>query len=184
MEADGGLARARAALDDEEAFRLARDQAVLVGLDRRDDVAHVLVAAALELFEQDVGDAVHDLARGAVERLVVEVEQLRPVDAEAPAQRHALRIRDRRRVERTRGRRLPVDHERRVVLVHPAPPDVERRVRPVDVRAGRSRGRGRCPRSREPASRVLPRTTPPGTRARRPPRRARSSCRLMRSTAS
>ena len=60
---------------DEDAFRLARDQAVLVGLDRRDDVAHVLVAAALELLEQDVRDAVDDVAGGAVERLVVEVEQ-------------------------------------------------------------------------------------------------------------
>ena len=58
MEADRRLARSGAALDDEDAVRLARDQAVLVGLDRRDDVAHVLVAAALELLEQDVGDAV------------------------------------------------------------------------------------------------------------------------------
>src|SRR4029079_15497173 len=72
-EADRRLARAWATLDDEDAVRLARDQAVLVGLDRRDDVAHVLVAAALELLEQDVGDAVDHVPGRAVERLVVEV---------------------------------------------------------------------------------------------------------------
>ena len=75
MEPDRGLAGARAALDDQHARRLAGDQAVLVGLDRRDDVAHALVAAALELLEQDVGDAVDDVAGRAVERLVVEVEE-------------------------------------------------------------------------------------------------------------
>ena len=73
------------ALDDEHALGLARDQAVLVGLDRRDDVAHVLVAAALELLEQDVGDAVDDVAGRAVERLVVEVEQRAALGAEAAA---------------------------------------------------------------------------------------------------
>ena len=89
VEADRGLAGAGAALDDEEPFGSRVIRLVLVGLDRRDDVAHVLVAAALELLEQDVGDAVDDLACGAVERLVVEVEQLPAVDAEAPAQRDA-----------------------------------------------------------------------------------------------
>ena len=63
----------------------ARDQAVLVGLDRRDDVAHVRVAVALELLEQEVADggAVDDRA---VERLVGDVEQPPPVGAEAAAQ--------------------------------------------------------------------------------------------------
>ncbi len=150
MEADRGLAGARPALDDEETLGLARDQAVLVGLDRRDDVAHVLVAAALELFEQDVGDAVDDLARGAVQRLVVELEQLPSVDAEAPAQRDAQRLGHRRGVERPRRRRLPVDDERCVVLVHPAATDVERRVEAVEVE----------PAEAEAAVRVLERVEP------------------------
>ena len=53
------------------------DQPVLVGLDRRDDVAHVHVAVALELLEQEVVDrgAVDDRA---VERLVGDVESRRP----------------------------------------------------------------------------------------------------------
>ena len=92
MEPHRGLARARAALDHEHAFRLARDQAVLVGLDRGDDVAHVLVTAAFQLLEQDVGDAVDDVTGRAVERLVVEVEERAPLGAEAAPERHALRL--------------------------------------------------------------------------------------------
>ena len=82
VQADRGLPGAWPALDDECALGLARDQAVLVGLDRRDDVAHVPVAAAFELLEQDVRDAVDDVAGGAVERLVVEVEQRAALGAE------------------------------------------------------------------------------------------------------
>ena len=85
MQADRGLARPRPALHDEDALRLTRDQRELVRLDRRDDVAHVLVAAALELLEQDVRNAVDDVARRSVERLVVELEQPPPVDAKAPS---------------------------------------------------------------------------------------------------
>jgi hypothetical protein len=75
VQAHRRLAGSGPALDDQDAVRLACDQPVLVGLDRRDDVAHVLVAAALELLEQDVGDAVDDVSGGAVERLVVEVAE-------------------------------------------------------------------------------------------------------------
>ena len=66
MQADGCLAGARAALDDEHAVRVVRDQPVLVGLDRRDDVAHVRVTVPLELLEQEVTD------RGSVENRPVE----------------------------------------------------------------------------------------------------------------
>ena len=63
----------------------ARDQPVLVGLDRRDDVAHVRVAVALELLEQEVADggAVEDRA---VERLVGDVDHAPSLRAEAAAQ--------------------------------------------------------------------------------------------------
>ena len=133
VQADRRLAGAGAALDDEHALRLERDQAVLVGLDRRDDVAHVLVAAALELLEQDVGDAVDDVTGRAVQRLVVEVEQPAALVPEPAAERHALRIGDGRRVEGAGGGRLPVDDDRRLLLVHPAPPDVERPEDAVEV---------------------------------------------------
>jgi hypothetical protein len=50
------------------------DQPVLVGLDRRDDVA-VAFPCPLQLFEQEVADA-GAVERGAVEGLVGDVEQL------------------------------------------------------------------------------------------------------------
>jgi hypothetical protein len=112
--------------NDQHPFGLARDQPELVGLDRRDDVAHVLVAAAFELLEEDVGNAVDDVSGRPVQRLVVEVEQGAALGAEAPAAREPLRVCDGRGVERPRGRRLSVDDDRRLLLVHPAPPDVER----------------------------------------------------------
>ncbi len=56
METDCGLPRSRSALDDERRLGLASDQPVLVGLDRRDDVAHAVVARAIELLEEEVVD--------------------------------------------------------------------------------------------------------------------------------
>ena len=61
------------ALDDQRRLGLAGDQPVLVGLDRRDDVAHVRLAAPLELVEQEV--AAHRPEPDAVELLVAHVEQ-------------------------------------------------------------------------------------------------------------
>ena len=132
VEADRRLAGAGAALDDERAFGVGRDQPVLVGLDRRDDVAHARVAAAVELLEQEVGDA-RALDRAAVERLVGDVEELPAFGAEAAPLLDAVRRLGRRRVERPRRRRLPVDDERLVlVVVHPAAADVERPRRAVE----------------------------------------------------
>jgi hypothetical protein len=152
VQPDRRLAGAGSALDHECAARLARDQSVLVALDRGDDVGHVLLAAALELFEQDVGDAARERRAGAVERLVDEIAQRPAFHPEAPAGRDSPRRERRRRVERPRGRRLPVDDERLVALVHPAPPDVER------VPAGRMID----PPEAEPALRVLERAQPAG----------------------
>ena len=133
VEAHRRLAGSRAPLDDEDAVRLAGDQAVLVGLDRGDDVAHVLVAAALEILEQDVRDTVDHVTGRAVERLVVEVEKPAALGAEAAPEHDAVRLRDRRGVERPCGRRLPVDHDRRLLLVHPAAADVQRPDDAVEV---------------------------------------------------
>ena len=91
------------------------------------------VAVALELLEQEVADrrAVDDRA---VERLVGDVEQPAAVGAEAPAQRDAVRVVRRRRVERPCRRRLPVDDELLLLLVvHPAAADVERPRRSLEV---------------------------------------------------
>ena len=147
VQADRGLAGAGAALDHERRVRVVRDQPVLVGLDRRDDVAHVHVAVALELLEQEVADG-GTVDDRAVERLVGDVEQPAAVGAEAPAQRDAVRILRRRRVERARGRRLPVDDDLPLlVVVHPAAADVERARHRLEVE----------PAEAEPALRVLER---------------------------
>src|SRR5204862_3190828 len=82
MEADRRLARAGPALDDERSLRLAGEQAVLVGLDRRHDVAHPTLATPLELLAQEVGGA-GALERRAVERLVGGVDEPPPLRAEA-----------------------------------------------------------------------------------------------------
>ena len=62
VQPDGRLARPGTALHDERRLGLARDQVVLVGLDRGDDVAHARVAGAVELLEQEVvdGDGVRE----------------------------------------------------------------------------------------------------------------------------
>ena len=133
VEADGRLPGARPALDHERTPGLAGDQAVLVGLDRRDDVAHVRVAAALELLEQEVADA-GSVERRAVERLVGDVDEPAPLGAEAAAEGDALRVLRRRRVERPRRGRLPVDDDLLpLVVVHPAAADVERPLDRLEV---------------------------------------------------
>jgi len=126
VQPDRGLPRPRAALHDEHALGLVRDQPVLVGLDRLDDVAHALVAAALQLIEQEVAERARLVANRTAERLVRDVQQPAALGAEAPAAIDALRDDRRRRVERPRRRRLPVhDHDALVVLVDPAAADVQ-----------------------------------------------------------
>ncbi len=133
VQPDRGLAGAGAALDDERRSRIGRDQPVLVGLDRRDDVAHVALPPALELLEQEVADggAVDDRA---VERLVGDVDEPAAVGAKPAPERHAVRVVRRRRVERPCRRRLPVHDELTALLVvHPAPPDVETAHRLLEI---------------------------------------------------
>ena len=133
MEPDRGLPRPGAALDHERAVGRVRDQPVLVGLDRGDDVPHPLVPAPLELLEQEVADA-GAVERRAVERLVRDVEERPPARPEPTAEGHALWIDRRRRVERTSRGRLPVHDETVAALVvHPAPPDVERGLERLEV---------------------------------------------------
>jgi hypothetical protein len=127
VQADRRLAGSRPALDDERRRRRSGDQAVLVGLDRGDDVPHVQLAAAFELLQQEISDrgAVDDRA---VERLVRDPDHTAAFGAKPAAQCHAVRILRRRRVERARGRRLPVDDQLpSFLVVHPAAADVERR---------------------------------------------------------
>ena len=115
---------------------LAGDEAVLIGLDRGDDVAHPAFARMVELLQEEVLDARDRVLERAVERFVAQVEEPTALRAEAAAERDAVRVVGRRRVERPRSRSLPVDDERlRIVVVHPAPPHVDGGVVAVDVDA-------------------------------------------------
>ena len=133
MQPHGGLAGARPALHHERRLGLSRDEPVLVRLDRRDDVPHVRLAAALELVEQEV--AARDRPR-PVQRLVAQVEQATAVGAEPAAQRDVVGLGGGGDVERPGGGRLPVDDEHlALVVVYPAPADVERPRRRLQVEA-------------------------------------------------
>ena len=139
MEPDGCLAGTGAALDHERDIGVVCDQAVLVGLDRGDDVAHVHVTVTLELFEQEVADRCPVDDR-TVERLVGDVEQAPPIGPEATPESHAVRILGRRRVERPRCRRLPVDHDLTLLLVvDPAAADVERPRQRLEVESAEAK---------------------------------------------
>src|SRR4051794_41733904 len=106
VQPDRRLAGSRTPLYDERAVGIGGDQAVLVGLDRRDDVAHPRVATAIELLQEEIGNA-RALDGTPVKRLVGDVEELAALRPEAAPLRDAVRILRRRGVERPRRRRLP-----------------------------------------------------------------------------
>ena len=86
MEADRRLAGPGPALDDERRVRLCGDQVVLVGLDRRHDVAHPLVARLLQLFEQEVVDEVASPSEPSI------VSSLIPRSCAAPGRKRRRRV--------------------------------------------------------------------------------------------
>ena len=73
VEADRRLARARTTLDDEQLVERGPDDHVLLGLDRRHDVAHLAGAGAVELGEEGIGHTGGVV--GAVRVVEVLVEQ-------------------------------------------------------------------------------------------------------------
>ena len=135
MEPDRGLPGAGPALDDERRLGLARDEAVLVGLDGRDDVAHARVTRSLELLQQEVVERARRVGERPVERLVADAGERSALEPEPAPERDAVRLGRRRGVEGTRGGRLPVDDHHAVVVVDPAAADVEGVVHGVDVDA-------------------------------------------------
>ncbi len=114
VEADRGLPRPWASLHDEADVETRAHDDVLLGLDRRDDVAHLAGAGPFELGEERVGDAPRHAAQHAVrvvEDLVEDVEQVMPLDAEPAAALQPERILHGRAVEGDRHRRAPVDDD-------------------------------------------------------------------------
>ena len=91
VQADSRLPGPRAALDHERRLGRARDEAVLVRLDRRDDVPHAGVPGAFELLEQEVVERGGRILERAVERLVADPGQRPAAQTEAPAEPHPVR---------------------------------------------------------------------------------------------
>ena len=127
VERDHGLARSRSAGDDERAGRRRSDDPVLIGLDRRDDVAHAFAVRSLQRSEERPLARRRfepELLRGArIDELVHDVDDARAVREDGAASRDAFRLRGRRAVERRSGRRAPVDEQHVVVIDHRHPAD-------------------------------------------------------------
>ena len=120
VQGDGGLARARPALHDQHPGRRRPDDPVLLGLDRRDDVAHPAGAPGGHGRHQRglAGQPGAAAGRGGVvevEHLVVDGHDLAAPRAQVPAAAHALGRRGGGGVERLRRGRAPV-HQERLVL--------------------------------------------------------------------
>ena len=90
MQADGGLAGARRTLDADARREVAADDLVLLGLDRRDDVAHRARPRALDLGGEDRA-VVGGVTPG--EALVLVGREPAAVDAEPATQLDAHRLR-------------------------------------------------------------------------------------------
>ena len=133
VQRDRGLPGPRAALDDHDAGERQPDDRVLLGLDRRDDVAHRRPARRLQCGEQ------RRIGRGsgigaAVQHVVVEsgdpLVGRRSRELEMPSPGHAERRRQRRAVERPGGGCPPVDERTLPVrgVGEPDAADVARRL--------------------------------------------------------
>jgi hypothetical protein len=134
VQPDGRLAGAGTALHDEGRPWVARNQPVLIRLNRRDDVPHPGFAGTLELLQEEVVHRDERLGDRPVERFVADVEQLPALRSEAAPKGDPVRLGRGRGVERPGGRRLPVHDDRLpVLIVHPAPADVRRVGHRLDV---------------------------------------------------
>jgi hypothetical protein len=97
---------------------LEADDLVLLGLDRRDDVAHRPGARRVEgREERGVGPRRPVGSRPVVQQVVVRVEHGPPAGSVVPPAHQPFRTRRRGRVERARGRGAPVDEQRLQVVV-------------------------------------------------------------------
>ncbi|GAA3092120.1 hypothetical protein GCM10020001_004220 [Nonomuraea salmonea] len=113
VQADGGLAGARRALDAQRGVEAGADEVVLLRLDGGDDVAHGADAGAFDLGGEDPALALLALA----EPLVLEARQGGAGPAEAAAYGDALRVAGACPVEGPRDRRAPVDHHGRPAVL-------------------------------------------------------------------
>ena len=139
VEADCGLARARTALDDQQLVERGPDDHVLLGLDRRHDVAHLAGAGPVELGEEGIGHAGGVVrAVGVVEVLVEQADQLVVLEHEAAAEVEALGVPEGGPVEGDGHPGAPVDHHRVAAVVLDVAPARRTTARRSPRRCGRS----------------------------------------------
>ncbi len=133
MQADGGLPGPWRALDADRLGRARPHDVVLIGLDRRHDIAHRARPGALDLLDHDAAQRGARLRLGLARLLERRAECLVLVRGELaaaepepapPGQAHRLALTG--TVERPGQRCPPVDHDWMAVrVVHVAPADVE-----------------------------------------------------------
>jgi hypothetical protein len=141
VEGDGGLAGAGATLHDERATQFGADDGILLGLDRRDDVAHASGALGGERrHERGLALETRDVAGEhlRVEDLVVDAHDVAALAGEVATSPCAERRGRGGLVEGSRLRHPPVQQQRLLVVVAQADaPDVvvhRRRRRVIRVR--------------------------------------------------
>lgn len=116
VQRDGGLARAGTALDHQHAAALGADDAVLLGLDGRHDVAHTSGALPGDGREQRTLALEHDVVIGILEHGLVQDVVLEPDHGAAPidqvpSQPHRLPVGAGGAIERGRRRGAPVHQQ-------------------------------------------------------------------------
>ena len=161
VESHRGLAGAGRPLDADADSDVAAHDLVLLGLDRRDDVAHRSRAGSLDLRREEGARGVRRFAAGGSEKvLVLERRQPAAVDPEAAAQDDVHPVERGRAVEGGRDGGPPVDDDRVAGLVGDVPPpDVEllrRAARRLDVDPPEEEGRARIVLERGDAAREHP----------------------------
>ena len=110
-----GLPGARTALDHQHPLVIQPDDLVLLGLDRRDDVAHPLTTRRVDRGEQR---GIPSLATaGTAEDLVGEIDHLAPARVELAAAPHVLRTCCGGDVERACCGRTPIEQQRFVIVL-------------------------------------------------------------------
>ncbi len=124
MEGDRGLSRPRSPLHDDEPVERGADDPVLLGLDRRHDVAHAPGPRPAEGVEEGGLAHQHEVVlagiitgAGGPEGLVVQPEHLPALGQEVTSSADPQRVRRRGPVEGLGHRRPPVDDQRLLFLV-------------------------------------------------------------------
>ena len=135
MQTDRGLAGAGAALDDKTAVDRPADHAVLLGLDRGDDVAHRTGAGGTDFGQHRIGDATRAHRVRVIEMIVLVGDDPIVLEREPAPQLQPERVLDGGPVEGRGDIGAPVDHDRLALFAFDvAPPDVKRSTGSVSMR--------------------------------------------------